>query len=259
MEQSLDEVGFLSRSENRVRVLDSLATESLTRRELQAETDASQATLSRILEDFDDRTWVAKRGATYEATAPGSWVIERFDALQQAIDVSSELADVASWLPTDVDGFDVSWLAEAEVITPTPTEPNAPMERLEQTLRAGSRVRVLSYAYNKDCLDANVAAVEDRGQRYSGIYPHPAVSTLRDNSEWRDQLESLLDSERVTVSVYDGEIPCSVGIVDDEVQLTIRDDDGIVRAVLVADSEPLLRWAESLYETYLRDSAPIDE
>lgn len=55
------------------------------------------------------------------------------------------------WLPTDLDGFDVQWLADAKVITPTETEPNAPMDRVQNFLLDAQHIRVLSYAYNKDC------------------------------------------------------------------------------------------------------------
>jgi predicted transcriptional regulator len=187
MDQSLDEIEYLSRSVNRVWVLRLLTRDALTRRELQDEIGASQATLSRILQDFEDRQWIQKRDAVYEATALGSWVANCLSALQQALSVSDDLQEFEPWLPTNIDGFDVSWLADAEIITPTPTEPNAPMDQVEHSLLTGQHVRVLSYAYNKNCLDANVTAVRERGQRYEGVYSDDAIQSLYDNPEWRDQ------------------------------------------------------------------------
>ncbi|WP_232701464.1 helix-turn-helix transcriptional regulator [Halobacterium wangiae] len=258
MERSLDEIAYLSRSENRVRVLDVLTSDALTRRELEAETGASQATLSRVLEDFRDRGWVSKEDALYEATAFGTWISNAVSGLQEAVRVGEDLREVAPLLPTTVDGFDVRWLADAEVVTPTQTEPNAPMDRVENELQTGRDVRVLSYAYNRNCLDANVAAVQERGQRYEGVYTDDAIRSLYEEPEWRDQLESILDADTVTISVYDGAVPCSVEVVDGEVHLILRDDQGVVRAVVASGSTPLREWAESLFEQYLEDAEPVD-
>ena len=108
MDQSLDEIEYLSRSENRVQVLKSLTRDALTRRELQDEVGASQATLSRIFQDYESRQWIQKRDAVYETTALGSWVANCLSALQKALSVSDELQEFEPWLPTDVDGFNVS-------------------------------------------------------------------------------------------------------------------------------------------------------
>ncbi|WP_276248682.1 winged helix-turn-helix domain-containing protein [Haladaptatus sp. YSMS36] len=259
MAQSLDEIEFLARSENRVHVLALLSTESHTRRELEAETGASQATLGRILDGFSERGWVEKRDASYEATAIGSWVANRFRALQQAVSVGEELSEFAPWLPTQVEGFDVSWLEAASSITPTPTEPHAPMDRVEAALRAGQRVRVLSYAYNRHCLDANVTAVHDRDQRYEGVYTDAAITSLCDVSARAQKFETLLENDRATVRVFDGEIPCSIDVIDETVHVIVRDDSGIVRAVVESTSQPLREWAIDLFERYRRDSTPLSD
>ena len=257
MDQSLDEIEYLSRSENRVQVLKLLTRDALTRRELQDESGASQATLSRILQDFESRQWIQKRDAVYETTALGVWVADCLRALQQALSVSDDLQEFEPWLPTDIDGFDVSWLADAEVITPTPIEPNAPIDRVEHSLRTGQHVRILSYAYNKYCLDANVTAVRERGQRYEAVYTDDAIQSLSDNPEWRAQLETILDVDTTAITVYDGDIPCSVEVIDEVVQLILRDEHDVIRAVVESESSPLREWANSLFEQYLDDAKPV--
>ena len=257
MYQSLDEIEYLSRSENRVQVLKLLTRDALTRRELQDELGASQATLSRILQDFESRQWIQKQDAVYEATALGLWVADCLNALQQALSVSDDLQEFEPWLPTGIDGFDVSWLADAEVITPTAIEPNAPMDRVEHLLRTGQHVCILSYAYNKNCLDANVTAIQEGGQRYEAVYTEDAIQSLYDNSEWRDQLETILDADTTAISVYNGEIPCSVTIVDELVQLILRDEHGVIRAMVESRSSPLRKWANSLFERYLNDAKSV--
>jgi predicted transcriptional regulator len=258
MNQSLKEIEYLSRSENRVQVLKSLMQDALTRRELQEKTGASQATLSRILQDFEERQWIRKQGAVYEATVFGSWVADCVGELQVALSASDKLEAFEPWLPTDIERFDVRWLADAEVITPTETEPNAPMDRVQSVLRAAQHIRVLSYAYNKNCLDASVTAVRERGQQYEGVYSTGAIQSLREKSKWHDQLETMLEADTTAISVYEGEVPCSVEIADEVVHLILRDDQGVVRAVIESESIPLRNWAVSLFERYLADAESID-
>lgn len=257
MDQSLDEIEYLSRSENRVQVLKLLTRDALTRHELQDQIGASQATLSRILQDFEKRQWIQKRDTFYETTALGSWVADCLSALQQALSVSDELQEFEPWLPTDIDGFDVSWLADAEVITPTQIEPNTPMDQVEHSLRTGQHVRILSYAYNKTCLDANVTAVRERGQRYEAVYSDEAIQSLSDNPQWGDQLETVLEFDTTAISAYNGEIPCSVTIVDQVVQFVLRDEHGVIRAMIESKSRPLHKWANSLFEQYLDDAKSV--
>lgn len=171
--------------------------------------------------------------------------------------MSDDLQEFEPWLPTGIDGFDVSWLADADVITPTPIEPNAPMDRVEHSLRTGRHVRILSYAYNKNCLDANATAVRERSQRYEAVYSDDAIRSLYDNPEWRDQLETILDADTTAISVYNGKIPCSVEIVDEVVQLILRDEHGVIRAVIEPESRPLREWANSLFERYLDDAKSV--
>lgn len=232
--------------------------DALTRRELQDEIGASQATLSRILQDFEDRQWIRKQGAVYEATAFGSWGADCVSALQEALSASDKLGVFEQWLPTDNEGFNARWLADAEVITPTETEPNAPMDRVQSVLRAAQHIRVLSYAYNKNCLDVSVTAVQEYGQQYEGVYSTGAIQSLRENPKWRDKLETMLEADTAAISVYEGEVPCSIEIADEVVHLILRDDQGVVHAVIESESIPLRNWVVSLFERYLADAESID-
>lgn len=81
---------------------------------------------------------------------------------------------------------------------------------------------------------------------------------MRENPQWRDKLETMLAADTAAISVYEGEVPCSVEIADEVVHLILRDDQGVVRAVIESESIPLRNWAVSLFERYLANAKSID-
>ena len=130
MEETLAEIEFLALSPNRVTVLESLADGRRSRSELADATGASQATLGRILGDFEDREWVRRTEGAYAATATGRLVAEGFRDLLDVMSAERELRDVVAYLPTEAMDFDLRHLADAKIVTPTETRPNAPLQRL---------------------------------------------------------------------------------------------------------------------------------
>ena len=106
MEETLAEIEFLALSPNRVTVLERLADGVHTRSELGEATGASQATLGRILGDFEERDWVRREGNGYVATATGRLVAEGFRDLLDVMAAERELRDVVAYLPTEALGFE---------------------------------------------------------------------------------------------------------------------------------------------------------
>jgi hypothetical protein len=71
VDASLEDIEFLSRSPHRVRALRTLRAGPADRDDLRAATEASKATVSRLLNEFEDRNWVVRDGHEYELTDPG--------------------------------------------------------------------------------------------------------------------------------------------------------------------------------------------
>ena len=53
----LETVAYLSRTENRIEVLEALAEQPRSSRALRQVTGVSKATVNRILNEFEERTW----------------------------------------------------------------------------------------------------------------------------------------------------------------------------------------------------------
>ena len=255
MEETLAEIEFLALSPNRVTVLERLADGVHTRSELGEATGASQATLGRILSDFEERRWVERTGGAYAATATGRLVAEGFRDLLDVMDAERELRDVVAYLPTEELGFDFCHLADATVVTPTETRPNAPLQRLLALVREADSVTAFSHALN----DQSLGAVADRlgEQEFEAVLTRAAVDSLLADDVLRRRLRTVLDSDSAGIRVYDDGIPLAVTIGDDLVNILVRDDRGVVQAAVETENPAVREWAERRYEHYRVHSEPL--
>ncbi|MBX0284995.1 helix-turn-helix transcriptional regulator [Haloarcula salinisoli] len=255
MEETLSEIEFLALSPNRVTVLESLAEGRRSRSELAETTGASQATLGRILGDFEDREWVRRTEGAYAATATGRLVAEGFRALLDVMAAERELRDVVAYLPTESMDFDLRHLAEATIVTPSETRPNAPLQRLLGLMREAASVTAFSHALN----DQSLSVVADRlgDQEFEAVLTRGAVDSLVADDTLRERLRRVVSAPSAGVRVAEDDIPVAVTIADDVVNILVRDDRGVVQASVDTTDDAVREWAERRYEHYRVHSEPL--
>jgi predicted transcriptional regulator len=257
MEDALDDVEFLALSENRVEVLRLLAEEHQTRSELAAATGASQATLGRILGDFEDRAWIDRVDGGYVATATGELVATGITDLLSILDTERHLRSIVEHLPTEVMDFDLHHLADARITTPTQTRPNAPVKRLLALIEDADEVRAVSHAFNEQSLTAVQERTAAGDQTFQGVFSRSAIRALADDSVLRERLLALLSTDGVEIRICDAEVPLAVTIVDNIVYLLVRDDNGILQAAIDTDAQAVLDWAGATFGRYWDGAAPL--
>ncbi|MDG5818432.1 transcriptional regulator FilR1 domain-containing protein [Natronococcus sp. A-GB7] len=258
MESTLEEIEFLALSANRVEVLGLLADGRRTRGELGEATGASQATLGRILGDFEDRSWIRRDGDAYVATATGRLVAEGFTDLREILEAEMKLREVVDYLPTHAMDVDLQRLADATITQPSQMRPNAPLSRLLELLREGEEVRTFSHAFNEQTLTVVQERTAAGDQRFRGVFSRRAIEALAEESGLRDRLRSLVESDRAELRVRDEGVPIAAMIVDDVVYLLLRDENGVLRASVDTDDPAVRAWAEDTYDHYWRTGEPLE-
>jgi predicted transcriptional regulator len=257
MESALAEIEFLALSENRVEVLTLLAEDRHTRPDLESETGASQATLGRILGDFQDRSWVRQDGSEYVATATGRLVAQGFTDLLDILQTERELRGLVRYLPTHAIDFDLRHLADATITTPTQTRPNAPVQRLLDLVEDADEVRAFSHAFNEQNLTVIERRVRAGELSFAGVLSRSAVEALADDRALRERLQSLLSSSEATVRVREEGIPLAVTIADETVHMLLRDETGILRASIDTDEPAVRSWASDTFDHYWRTATEL--
>jgi len=258
MESALADIEFLALSPNRVSVLRLLAEERHTRRDLAVTTGASQATLGRILRDFEERSWIERVDGAYVATATGELVADAFLDLLSVVETEHDLRPIVEYLPTAALGFDLRRLGDATITVPSGTKPNAPIRRVLDLLRESSSVRVFSHAFNEGSLDVIERRVTDGEMTFEGVFSRDAIDAVADDEGLRRRLTSLLDAPEASLRVRDDDIPVATTVADDVVHLLLRDVNGVLQASVDTDDRAVSDWAHDTFETYWDAASPLD-
>jgi predicted transcriptional regulator len=258
MESALEEIEFLALSENRVDVLGLLAEKRYTRNELAEMTGASQATLGRILRDFEERSWIRRDDDAYVATATGRLVAAGVTDLLEILETEMRLREVIEYLPTHAMDVDLRRLADATITVPSQMRPNAPLSRLLELLREGEEVSTFSHAFNEQALTVVEERTDAGEQRFRGVFSRSAIDALAADSGLRGRLRSLLESDRAEIRVRDEGVPIAVMIIDDVVYLLLRDENGVLQASIDTDDPAVRSWARDTADHYWRTADPLD-
>lgn len=258
MSDPLEEIEFLARSPNRIRVLETLSNGPHTRQELQEAVGASQPTLARILSDFDDRNWIEHAGGSYETTHLGSFVASGFRSLLSVIETEAQLRDVVGLLPMDRFDFGLERLEDARITTPTQADPGRPLNRAIELAAGAETHRIVSYVLNHEMLETVDEATTEGGQSFEGAVTADTIDVLRSDYDSWCRLRDLAGAEAASLRLTDREIPFAVGVADGTVYLFLRDEDGLLRALLESENPTVRSWAVETVDEYRAAGEELD-
>ena len=181
MTTAQDDIDWLTRSENRIQVLELLVERPYDRSELLEAVDVSRVTFNRMLEALDERGWIAQtEDREYRATPLGRLVIEDVLTTFESAATSRKLRDN---IPAEEFDFSLRRLNEARITHPTKSEPIAPIRREVQLFKSSTeRWRLLTITANQ----LSTEQAEEVAQITSdceAIYMPGVTATVRDNPE----------------------------------------------------------------------------
>ena len=251
MNGDLADVAFMARSENRIEILQLLAAEPRTRKNLRSETEASRVTVDRILAEFDRRGWIVSTEADIRTTAVGRGVASELSDLRDTLQAADVLGPLASSLPPDFMTIDVCHFRNAELITAHESDPFAVARVAADLMDDADRVHILATAVTSDTVDAQIRATREDDQISSVVLTTDTVSAIRDDERLAERLRIALTLEGISVFETDSELPLSMGIYDDEtIGLGVIGDSAIPTATLLSTNETVLSWARETFDRY---------
>ncbi|WP_254767914.1 helix-turn-helix transcriptional regulator [Salinilacihabitans rarus] len=258
VEPLLETVEFLSRSANRVRVLDALTAGPADRRGIEAATGVSRATLSRTLAAFERRGWVDRDRDRYELTELGAFVAREFRGLLDRLRVVDDLREVVRWFPEEEYGFDLAGLAGADVVRSRKADAFAPTTHLVESLESAERARIASYTLLPDCIETCRRRVAAGRLTLDLILGNRAVAAVEAHPTTAAHIDELAASPAARLSRYDGDLPFVVVVADDAVNLCLSDEDGALHATIETTDPGIHAWATTRLDVYRREAVPID-
>lgn len=133
---ALEDVEYLSRSANRVVILDALTRGPSARRELAEVTGVSRTTLDRIVNELESRGWAERTPeGTYTATPAGSHLMQQFRPFLDAVEALRQLDEAVAWLPEDELDVGLEHFSDAVVRRPQDGDPVEGVEYMTGLVR----------------------------------------------------------------------------------------------------------------------------
>lgn len=249
MEDSLEDIAFLARSSNRVRVLFALAEERGSRQEIGAQTHVSRVTLGRVLADFEAQGWVAQENGEYAITPIGTLVADAFGQFQESVEAAGKLRAVSDWYPDGGFGFDFELLTDATFTTPSQQDPLAPVRTAVRHIDAADELRLLTNATVRETAAALRDRVVDDSLDLTLVGTASIFETMASDHEMATILRELLDAG-VPAYRSEADLPFVVAIHDDSVDIGLDDDRGFPAVLIESDHPDVLAWARETFEHY---------
>jgi len=253
----IDDIAYLARSEHRIPTLVALTARPRSRSELWEMAGVSSSTIRRTLTEFENRDWIRKEEYKYEATPLGAFVATAMVDVVERVETEQKLRDVWEYLPDEESGFTVDLCAEATVTVADADDPYRPVNRFISLLEETSEFRFAGFdvAMLEPCKDELCAQIID-GMHAELINPPRVTEYIR--STCPELFSETLESGELTIRLHD-ELPSyGVSILDERVAISGYDPDGVTVRVLVDTDAPGARdWAESVYDTYERETPTV--
>jgi predicted transcriptional regulator len=254
-------IRYLVGSANRRTALASLRAHGpLTRRDLEDRTSASRRTVTRTLNELQERQWVERVEDGYDVTALGVTILDALEAALHRIDLASQFAPLLSQLPGDAIGFDVEELADASLVSTTDGNPYAAMHRLHELRTGADLVRELRPSLCLEFVEqiADAADADPTPLDVEAVVESPIARSTESNPDFAAPFGTLTATDAVTLHVCDEDVPYLLALYDGTAVICALNEDGIPVA-LVETTNPAVRdWVMDTYRSHRRQSTLVD-
>lgn len=253
-----ERIAFLANSEHRITILRTIHDRPQTARRLRNRTDASRATIGRVLNDFADRNWIHKHDGEYEIAPAGELVVEEVTSLLETMDRVAVLEEIGECLPVGEIAVPLRALGDAELVRPTDGNPHSHIDHAIERLHEASDLRAIVDSVVPRYLTAVRDRTVDGRLRSRQVFSASVVETIENHGRMATDLQDLLAAGG-TVWRHDESIPFDVFVLDRSVLFLLSAETGLPRALLETDNEAVVEWADATFEFYRARASPLDD
>lgn len=253
MEDAIQELEFLVRSETRVRILLELLDGRRTSRALRDAIDVDRTTITRNLDALRENGWIYEDRRFYHVESHREPAVRELASVLDSLRLTGRLRAFLEWTDPVHFDFDIERLTDAEIWTAEPGDPWAMVNQHVNRLEEMDEGRLLLPVTAVSAKRALHERVIEHGSRVELIVSPAVLETYRANSSYADYYRSLRESDRARYWVYEGDIPFYLGVLNETVQIGVNEGDE-PRALLESEDPAVREWAERFLDA-CRDSA----
>ena len=108
-----------------------------------------------------------------------------------------------------------------------------------EALQEATRVRAVLPSVGRDAAEIASRRAKRGEAEYELVFAEGCVDVLREDEKHARYVADVVGTDRFSVSVFRGDIPYYLDVLDDTVQIGVEGSDGIPRALVETDSAPV--------------------
>lgn len=257
MDTAVEELQFLTQSENRVLALTALSADGpLGRDELEARLDTSHRTVIRVVNTFSDRGYLTETPSGLRLTPFGTRLAECIDTFVSEAETALEYRPLLRHAPPRFEALPLDALDGAEHVVASESDPFAVLDRLLAARADATRIREIAPAVEQKSLDQLARRVEDgEDLDVEIVVPESASDAAASRPEYREQHRTTLTADGVDIYVHPGPIRFAAGVVGDTAAVAVG-RNGRPHALALSDAPEMQAWVTALFEEYRAAATP---
>lgn len=258
MIQAFDELNFLTRSENRVRILEALVEEAHGERDLVERTDISQVTVSRTLDAFHERGWIRKTDDGFIATPIGKILAEDYAQLAETMDVACRLGPVVHLLPIERMDFDLRTLADATISDPKDYDVLQTVDRWVTLIRESDHLEVFAYRSGRMVAEPIYEEISAGSLEMDAILAPSELERVRNDPPTREIKQKIHEAgANYYVAAEEPDKPYSFGMFGDVAAMVGWNENSEPQVHLETSDEPVVEWVQAEFEALKDNAEPL--
>ncbi|RBI59789.1 hypothetical protein DMJ13_22035 [halophilic archaeon] len=257
---SIEELGFLTRSDYLLPILEVLTGQPYRVQEFQTALDKppSDSTIRRALDDFVEKNWVVEDRGEHQITETGRQVLSAYVELASSL---TQLIEKAPWfqrLPPEDATVPIQALADAELTISNPSRPSSVLTTaLALYDRNVDQFRGMSSIYNSLLFKTyNKIQQFNMGPNYEVIVDRPTFFKMRETTDFEYKIDDD-DRDGDDPLVLDQSHTLGIGIYDErKVAIGAYNTSGKGQhiAMIVSTDDRVVEWGIDLYDSYREQS-----
>ncbi len=239
---ALGQLSYLVRSENRPALLRTIKNHPGRPCDIVERCRISRATVQRIISDFEERGWIAKRDSRYHLTAAGSIILEQYETVANTVNRVTEAAPVLRHFDADA-APPLASLADSTLVTATEQDPHAPLSHYIDTLDQSTATSVrLMTPVTSPILDDVHSRLLEASTSITVMTTEPVIND-RSTDHW------ITDVPAKSLFVHPGPLRTGYALLEDRVLVTTYDDQGHIQGCLDGSAPQIRTWATEQFES----------
>lgn len=254
---TMSNIAYLARSQNRIEILETLATGSHTSRDVEEQTGTSRSTLERITTELEERGWAERNNdGEYVLTETGERITKETSRYVGAMDAIETLGDAVAWLPDEELTVGLRHFRDAIVRSPQPNATAAPSTYATKLMRGATEFACLvNIAPSLGFEKAMVDGVVDGRLSTKHVITDGEFAVLRQDPDRTSRWQAYIEAG-AEVYCYDGHIPCNLLVIDETVLILDRQPEALEG--IETTNATVRSWANEMVDKYKNNAERLD-